>query len=66
MEVQSYFIVLTQGRGDSSLGVFRTGFVQFVFGQNQNLTGSGEFKGGPRAGNSSAEDKEINLQLSLS
>jgi hypothetical protein len=66
MEVQSHFIVLTQSCGDSSLGVFCTGFVKLVFGQNQNLTGWGEFKGGAGAGNSSPEDKEINLELALS
>ena len=63
MEMQRHLIILTQGRRNPSLGILRAGFVKLVFSQHQNASGAREFNGGAYTGNSSAENKEINLLL---
>ena len=57
--VEADFVVIRQGDGDATLGVFGGGFFQAVFGDYEHAAGGGEFNGGAETCYAGANDEEI-------
>ena len=63
--VQLHLVVIAQRDGDPTLSVFRRGFPQRIFGDNQHLARLRQFDGRAQPGHARANHKEIRMHRLL-
>jgi hypothetical protein len=60
--MQTNFIFIAEGRGNSALRELCAGVGDFAFDQNQNASGWCKFDGCAQSGDSGADDQKISLR----